>query len=465
MITNAHVVDNTVSITGRIPKLGKIDLRIKIIKYCKDKDIGLCQIYKEDLDKIKEKLGDLSKLNIPFGDNFLLRETDEIMAIGYPLGEDEIKFTNGTVSGFFPNVKNKDNEDDLTNSEDNPTYIQITASINPGNSGGCLLNKKGEIVGVNSAGYMFYQNIAYAIGTRTIMGIISGLLEPIKNNLSAPELGENSALIPPNSDVILKIPKLSFDWCSTNESLLKSLVSSNIEGIYITKVYADTCLNELQEGDIITSITIDVTPSYNLLQYKESKIVGKFDNWGTLDVKDFQRHITFKEIMDIIPIGNEIKINLWRDNTQYEMIAKYKLNDHDALVYKSFRFQPLEYEILAGLCITPLTLNHIDYEPSLLKYSRGKNRYDKKLLVVNIFPDTQASKTKSIENNMIIKSINNVKVSTLEDLRSIVKSLNGEILFIQLNHHVVFAVNIKEMISEDKAIITNFEINHKYLID
>ena len=465
IITNGHVVDNAISITGRIPKLGKIDLKIRIIRYCKDKDIALCQIYKEDLDKVKEKLGDLSKLNIPFGDNFLLRETDEVMAIGYPLGEEEIKFTTGIVSGFFPNVKSKEDEDDLTPDEYSPTYIQITAPINGGNSGGCLLNKKGEVVGVNSAGYMFSQNIAYAIGTRTIMGIISGLIEPIKGHLSPPELGENSALIPTGSDVILKLPKLSFDWCSTNKSLLKALAHQDIEGIYVTKVYPDSCLTELEEGDIITSITVDVTPSYNILIIKDPIIVGKFDNWGTLDIKNFQRHITFKEIMDIIPINSILKINLWRENTHYEMKIKYTLNDHDALVYRSFRFQPLKYEILAGLCITELTLNHVDYDTKLLKYSQGKNRFAKKLLIVNIFPDTEASKTKSIDIGMFIKSINNIKVSTIQDLQNLIKALNGDTLFIQLNHRVVFAVDIKQMIAEDKSVIKNFEINHKYILD
>jgi S1-C subfamily serine protease len=466
LLTNAHVVDNSVSILGRIPKLSKINLRLKLIKYCKDKDVALCQIYKDDLDIVKDKIGDLSSLNIPFGDNFELRETDEVMAVGYPLGEEEIKFTNGTVSGFFPNVKSKnDEESDLTISEDTPSYIQITASINPGNSGGCLLNKKGEIVGINSAGYMFYQNIAYAIGTRTIISIMSGLFESLKNNLNPTLLGNNSALIPTGSDVLLKLPKLSFDWCPTNKTLLKSLVSSDIEGIYITKVYEDSCLTELQEGDIITSIIIDVTPYHNLMNIKEKIISCNFDNWGTLIVDGFNRNITLKEIMDIIPIDSNIKLKLWRNNIEYLMETKYTRVNVQPLVYKSFRFEILDYEIIAGLCVTPLTLNHIDYDSKLLKYSEGKNRYVNKLLIVNIFPDTEANKTKCLEKGMFIKQINDTKTETIEDLRNAIRNNKNETLYIYANKNIIFAINVKQMILEDKAIIQNFEINHKYIFE
>lgn len=464
ILTNAHVVDNSISIIGRIPKLSKINLRMKLIRYSKDKDIALCQIYNEDLNKIKEKIGDLSKLDIPFGDNFELRETDEVMAIGYPLGEEEIKFTNGTVSGFFPNVKSENENEDLTISENTPTYIQITASINPGNSGGCLLNKKGEFVGINSAGYMFYQNIAYAIGTRTIIGIMESLLEPIKNDLKPVNLGENSALIPINSDVLLKLPKLSFDWCPTNKTLLKSLVHKDIEGIYVTKVYKDSCLNELEEGDIITSIEIDATPYKNLINIKEKNIICKFDNWGTLIIDGFSRNITLKEIVDIIPINSNIKLKLWRNNVEYLMETAYIKSDIEPLVYKSFRFEPLDYEIIAGLCITQLTLNHIDYNDKLLKYSQGKNRYVKKLLIVNIFPDTEASKTKSLNVGMFIKKINGIDVETLEDLKNIITNIKDEILYISSNKNVIFAVDIKQMILEDRATIENFQINHRYIL-
>ncbi|HYO61804.1 MAG TPA: trypsin-like peptidase domain-containing protein, partial [Actinomycetota bacterium] len=56
---------------------------------------------------------------------------DFVVAIGSPFGLSGTS-TTGVVSQLYPN------------------YVQIDAAINPGNSGGPLLNKFGEVLGVNT---------------------------------------------------------------------------------------------------------------------------------------------------------------------------------------------------------------------------------------------------------------------------------------------------------------------------
>ena len=176
--TNAHVVSNAISITGRIPKLGKRDLSLELIGICREKDLALCKIHHDDIKLITRGLNkeQILNLNMKFGDNMELKETDEVMTIGYPMGQESIKYTTGIVSGFETK-----NGDEFGNVEDakhrSPTYIQITAAVNPGNSGGPLLNRKGEIVGINAAGYLFAQNIGYAIPSRTFLSIYCELVK------------------------------------------------------------------------------------------------------------------------------------------------------------------------------------------------------------------------------------------------------------------------------------------------
>ncbi len=54
--------------------------------------------------------------------------------------------------------------------------MEIDAAINPGNSGGALINLKGEIIGINSAGIEGAQGINYAISVATARHVYTDLV-------------------------------------------------------------------------------------------------------------------------------------------------------------------------------------------------------------------------------------------------------------------------------------------------
>lgn len=450
ILTNAHVIENAVSIIGRIPKLGKNNFNINLIKTCPDKDIALLKIFDEDLKEIKSELGDVP--SFPFGDHFALNQTDEVMAIGFPLGYDRIKFTIGYISGYQSNVE--EDED----SESTPSYIEISVPINPGSSGSPLINTKGELVGINAAGITDAQNVSYSIGSRTILGILPAMMKELDN----PSLKELK-LIPKGGghDVVLKLPKISLDWCNTNKTLL-TILSSSSEGIYVEEVHSNSCLKVLKESDIISGIQTDV--SY---LNKSDFMDGKIDNYGDVTLKNLERHLSLKEFIDVIPINSKIQLLVCRDKNMYstEIIYSYDPNSIQPNFTRILHFQPLEYMIIGGMCITPLTLNHIELDNRLKRYGKNRKLYKNHLLVVQIFPNSEAFRVKSIKSGDILRKLNGYKVHTLEDIRSIIKSLskdNNNIFEFANKNGDLLCIFKDQMIKEDMETIKNLEINYTY---
>ncbi len=78
-----------------------------------------------------------------------LKEGDIVIAIGHPFG---LKFS--ATQGIVSNANHRQND---------IRYIQHDAALNPGNSGGPLVNKKGEVIGINTFIISQSENIGFSL--------------------------------------------------------------------------------------------------------------------------------------------------------------------------------------------------------------------------------------------------------------------------------------------------------------
>jgi serine protease Do len=148
VVTNAHVVQGEIEITVIVYRSTEDgfekDLyeRAKIIAVNPYIDLALVKIPDEDL-KDREltavMLGKIEEAEVG----------EPVFAIGAPLGMDR------SVSEGIISIKNR--------SHQGKVYVQTTAAINPGNSGGPLFNSSGEVVAVNTLGYMFAEGMNLSI--------------------------------------------------------------------------------------------------------------------------------------------------------------------------------------------------------------------------------------------------------------------------------------------------------------
>jgi S1-C subfamily serine protease len=162
--TNFHVIDEAkniqvVGVNGKYQK----SYTATIVRIDKSNDLAILKI---DVD-----LGD-----IPYG--FKRNKEDvaaTVYAYGYPLPKIqgyEIKITDGIINSN-------------SGLKDDPRWYQHTASIQPGNSGGPLLNKHGDLVGINNAGInnealrknygTETTNVNYAIKSRYLYNLMEDL--------------------------------------------------------------------------------------------------------------------------------------------------------------------------------------------------------------------------------------------------------------------------------------------------
>jgi S1-C subfamily serine protease len=484
VITNAHVVSNAISISGRMARFGEYDLSLRVLSICREKDIALCQLSKTDVSRILEDKTP-KDINMIFGDNMLLKETSIVVAVGFPLGQKSIKFTTGVVSGFHANNSGDDEEELSLTEEEEPSYIQITAPINPGNSGGPLLNRQGEVVGINSSGYMFSQNVSYAIGSRTVLGIYDELISPLK---------DNNKKIP----YLVITPKYAFEYNRASPALLELACNdNNAEGVYVKKVYPNSVLDTLKEGDIITHILYDdiyfANPaSFNVIDrvsIQGTPTIASLDKYGdlTLDITCTNngtntstalppcRKLSLKELFDMIPIGNRIVVTICRQNgdgskCQGKPCGVYAITTTFKYIPSTIRnpiypkINPYKYEIIAGLSIGELTMNHIGIDESLHEYSKGKKRYEPVLVVNQVFPETSAYHARVFKEGAIIAEVNGQKVTTIDELRNAIFKSHHYITIISKDRDK-FVVKKADAVKEDISALQQFNLeNYKYIL-
>lgn len=471
VITNAHVAEDAISIMGRSPITGKENLILELVGISRDRDLAICRLDEDSIKKISADFQIPEILNMKFGDDMLLSQSEEVMTIGYPLGKENIKVTTGVVSGF--QYENDEDDDDL--GLQHPSYIQITAAINPGNSGGPLLNKKGEVVGVNAAGYLFMQNVGYAIGTRALISIFEKML-----------MGEIN-----DSMKVLRMPQFSIKCNRTNPILNKIRCGDHrYTGIYVYDVLKDSIFDKLEEGDIISRIyyrdpfwtsseSFDVTDiggnKISILQKPSEIVLGDFDNFGDITLYRFEenapgqygrqllnRKIQLDELRDIIPLGTEIQIHICRDGakwhsimTRYDAIQIYRIS------LKYLHLEPMPYIIFGGIVVSPLTLNHVK-KFGLIKYTKKDKAFNRYLIIVQVFPNTTAYHVGTLEPGDILDKVNSIEVKTIQDIHDALQD-TSDIIQIKTKKKKLFVVSKSESISEDLAALKDFKIeNYDY---
>jgi S1-C subfamily serine protease len=153
ILTNAHVVDGAASLSVTLDSGQRVTARI----------LGLDPVLDLALLRV-ETAGPLPAARL--GDSGNVRVGDEVVAIGNPVGLDQTMTRGivGALNRLLPGIS------------DEP-MIQTDAPINPGNSGGPLVDRCGNVVGLNTLISEDAQSIGFAVPVNAAKQVLRDLRE------------------------------------------------------------------------------------------------------------------------------------------------------------------------------------------------------------------------------------------------------------------------------------------------
>lgn len=153
VITNRHVIQDNVSVTVRLSSGQTLPGRVEVSSS------------EYDLAVVRVDGASPSQPVLPLGTVNDVRPGQEVIAIGLALGV----FQNSVTRGIISAVRRAERT----------VMLQTDAAINPGNSGGPLLNRNGEVVGINTmkiAGAA--ESLGFAVAVDHARGLLNGGRQP-----------------------------------------------------------------------------------------------------------------------------------------------------------------------------------------------------------------------------------------------------------------------------------------------
>ena len=218
IVTNNHVVSGATKISVTLNDNQQYDATV--VGTDPATDVAIIKVDAENLP------------TIPLGDSDQLRLGEWVLAIGSPLGAQ----LRGTITAGIVSAKGRSMPDGSGEFKIE-SFIQTDAAVNPGNSGGALVNKKGELVGINTAIVSqtgSYSGYSFAVPVNIVKRVAADLID----------FGS------------VKRAMLGITMQPIDKKIQEELKLNSMNGVYIVEVSKGSAAEEagLKQGDVITAI-------------------------------------------------------------------------------------------------------------------------------------------------------------------------------------------------------------------
>ena len=437
IMTCSHVVQEASHVYVEIPTEGKKQFKAHVLGICPFFDLAMIKI--EDY-----KNNDYCELYNENDEN--IKSGDETYALGFPLGQDNLKVTKGIISGQQHNM------------------YQVDTPINPGNSGGPLI-KDNLVIGVNGAGVMFANNIGYAVPISRYF-LIKDLIYTNKRLIHYPEIFgfEYQRTTQDFIDYFeYNCEKVSRTTTEKNmKHALKKRISSNktvknCGGVYVKRTFKHSPISgvRMKQGDIVCSIN-----------------GASIDHYGEFSERWMNQKMDMSNMLCTLPLNKAVVVQFWsgKEKTPHRksfVLREYKMPIRN--VYPAFEKEAVDFEVICGMVVMQLTLDHCAFTLGRIrKYTKIENRHEPKLVIASVLVGSTLATSKTVKSKEIIDEINNIKVKTLDEFRKAivqpVKKRNKKYIKITTEEKNIAILSVDTIHKEETDLITVYKYKQSSLL-
>ena len=351
-------------------------------------------------------------------DDTNLQDNEKLKIYGFPLATETLKIIESHYNGR------------------ESFRLQLDGSINQGHSGAAIIRtSNNKVVGYITSGIENASGVSF--------GSPSGMLKPLLDavDISGVENNKNVQIIR-QGDLGLCFYK------SYNE--MKGFLNTNCNGgLLIDTILSNSQFRSNSNTDVNKNVNVDEDVNVNdlLCAMKLSDIITNNNNnnnkeksesgWheisneGKVQVphwKGSTKSITLSELIQRWPVGANVDLKIFSNKNRVEMILKNKslnyfpMNGYLTVMHP---WQQIDYEVIAGLVVVPLTAD----VRKLAKYILPKDLDKPALIVTRIIKPSTLSE-QDVDLKGVLKYVNDIPVATLQDFRSaILKPVNNYLIF------------------------------------
>lgn len=413
ILTNCHVARNANHIEIQSILTSDESFRVELVGLVEDMepDVALLKFSAGEMKRFLKLSSEKIIPSLQLGDSKKVLRSEEVRAIGYPLGMSQPNISAGEISNF------------ISGSDGTTERLVTTAPINPGNSGGPSITRDGKVIGINTALVEGANNIGFITPAHLIQKTIKNIQTNHRTGICqlAATLQKNSLF---------------------NSQLLGM---KSATGVIVRKVFSKGLASKigLRPKDVILSVNGSI-----------------LDRHGNVRNQKIARKRNLYDVLHEIPVGKSVKFSVFRKTHTITLKSK-------AIHWpgEGFSDQPILRK-RRFICFAGLVIQEVCSEIALALSSEGFDQeldYQEflerrsKLILTHIDDDSPASDLGLTLGDFIFR-IQGQRIKNLNQLRKeIIRSIKKKAPWLSLEFSSGALANFSTVsLTPDSAIIHKF---------